>query len=788
MPYKQHRPDYGHREIDRNFQRYPTNIFDDGRDMSFNSAPDMDWRSPPVIPYGNDSNMSSHQYLPYPSTDDWIFDIVPKVFSTSRSPMFISRLMGGNWKLIDSGSVLSGERVYRVNGRPGREVEVEDPRNGKYYFRKKIPDKLPTPTFSTDENTVRARVKNRRLFISRINVEVHKTLLEEKFSKFGDINSLEVLYHPDTGEHLKIGYVIFMSGKSAKLAYKGLGSKPILGEPIKLAPDLRGKLYEKAKRKAIDAIKPPKPFYESTPIEEDMDVEMDIEPINYQNYNPYGYPPFEPQPPYYQNEMPSSQEVDTKLLDFEWDHTTEMPTVRTNLSADEDFQSVLENHFSKYAPFKVYCDSLDWYVAFATLTMQEVVLNIGHGMVGGKPLELEAVWQAIPEKLTPEECVSAAHQMVLRDLQQTTLQAIIRSTVFTTIEELVDEWVEKQKIKLKYREENVNKKKLKAGEPVEKLKETSEYIRKKEASITKKIKEMEKKVDDGIYPSVLEIEPNDPSILSRSKVNIYRNILVPPTIPEQYIVNNGYNEDIHREVFDDEEVWEDEDEHYLQLAKYRTTKFQKLEKERKKEWEENIHPSENSKILKKHETDSCRAEGYYEQHPLDKVRFDPRLIVQTWLRDEPPKPKRRGSLDYTKRKIAFCKSTIHDWGLFALEPIKQDEIVLEYIGEIIRQSVADDREKKYGQLGIGSSYLFRIDEDNIIDATFKGNLARFINHCCDPNCYAEEYEDEKRIVIYSLRDIAAGEEIVYDYQFELEPEEKKIPCLCRSPYCRGTLN
>ena len=89
------------------------------------------------------------------------------------------------------------------------------------------------------------------------------------------------------------------------------------------------------------------------------------------------------------------------------------------------------------------------------------------------------------------------------------------------------------------------------------------------------------------------------------------------------------------------------------------------------------------------------------------------------------------SLQVRKKKLTFCKSRIHDWGLFALEPIARDEMVIEYVGEVVRQAIADDREKRYERLGIGSSYLFRVDSDTIIDATKYGNLARFINHCCD---------------------------------------------------------
>ncbi|XP_028396807.1 histone-lysine N-methyltransferase SETD1B-A-like [Dendronephthya gigantea] len=145
-------------------------------------------------------------------------------------------------------------------------------------------------------------------------------------------------------------------------------------------------------------------------------------------------------------------------------------------------------------------------------------------------------------------------------------------------------------------------------------------------------------------------------------------------------------------------------------------------------------------------------------------------------------------LKVRKKKLTFCKSRIHDWGLFALEPIARDEMVIEYVGEVVRQAIADDREKRYERLGIGSSYLFRVDSDTIIDATKYGNLARFINHCCDPNCYAKvvTFESEKKIVIYSKRDIAVNEEITYDYKFPIEDE--KIPCLCGAAQCRGTLN
>lgn len=85
-----------------------------------------------------------------------------------------------------------------------------------------------------------------------------------------------------------------------------------------------------------------------------------------------------------------------------------------------------------------------------------------------------------------------------------------------------------------------------------------------------------------------------------------------------------------------------------------------------------------------------------------------------------------------KKRLKFQKSPIHDWGLFADESIQANEMVIEYVGEILHQQVAKKRECKYKRYGISSCYLFRIN-DIVIDATKKGSMARFINHCCTVN-------------------------------------------------------
>jgi histone-lysine N-methyltransferase SETD1 len=117
---------------------------------------------------------------------------------------------------------------------------------------------------------------------------------------------------------------------------------------------------------------------------------------------------------------------------------------------------------------------------------------------------------------------------------------------------------------------------------------------------------------------------------------------------------------------------------------------------------------------------------------------------------------RFNQLKKRKKPVKFARSAIHNWGLYAMENIQMNDMIIEYVGEKLRQSVADLRERRYLKSGIGSSYLFRIDENTVVDATKRGGIARFINHSCMPNCTAKiiKVEGTRRIVIYALRDIA----------------------------------
>lgn len=119
---------------------------------------------------------------------------------------------------------------------------------------------------------------------------------------------------------------------------------------------------------------------------------------------------------------------------------------------------------------------------------------------------------------------------------------------------------------------------------------------------------------------------------------------------------------------------------------------------------------------------------------------------------------RFNQLKKRKKPVRFARSAIHNWGLYAEENIAANDMIIEYVGEKVRQQVADMRERRYLKSGIGSSYLFRIDENAVIDATKRGGIARFINHSCTPNCTAKiiRVDGSKRIVIYALRDISKG--------------------------------
>jgi len=142
-----------------------------------------------------------------------------------------------------------------------------------------------------------------------------------------------------------------------------------------------------------------------------------------------------------------------------------------------------------------------------------------------------------------------------------------------------------------------------------------------------------------------------------------------------------------------------------------------------------------------------------------------------------------------RNNVYLARSKIQGLGLYAARDIERHTMVIEYIGELIRTELAESREKQYEAKNRGI-YMFRLDEDRVVDATLCGGLARYINHSCNPNCVAEivEVERDVRIIIFAKRRINRGEELAYDYKFDIEDDQHKIPCMCGAPNCRKWMN
>ena len=220
-------------------------------------------------------------------------------------------------------------------------------------------------------------------------------------------------------------------------------------------------------------------------------------------------------------------------------------------------------------------------------------------------------------------------------------------------------------------------------------------------------------------------------------------------------------------------------ENYINTHQEMITGKTKLNEETNIKEENNIFNQNTSKksTNKKYNTKSLDLDINFENKDLNNLN-DEQIIAQ----------KYKAYINQQTQKVCIGPSIIHRNGLFAVDNIKPGEIVIEYVGEMITNKIADYREIEYNERGFGDCYMFRFDADNIIDATKYGNLARFINHCCEPNCKAQcnEINGKKHILLLAKRFIKAGEEITYDYNFEVESE--KIQCRCGAKNCRGRLN
>jgi histone-lysine N-methyltransferase SETD2 len=109
---------------------------------------------------------------------------------------------------------------------------------------------------------------------------------------------------------------------------------------------------------------------------------------------------------------------------------------------------------------------------------------------------------------------------------------------------------------------------------------------------------------------------------------------------------------------------------------------------------------------------------------------------------------------------------------------------MEYLGEVLSQSEFQKRMKTHSSPHF---YYMTLKTDEIIDASVKGNLARFINHSCDPNMETQKWivGGKMKVGLFAIKDIEKGEELSYDYKFEPYGEPQK--CLCGAAKCTGMI-
>ena len=142
-----------------------------------------------------------------------------------------------------------------------------------------------------------------------------------------------------------------------------------------------------------------------------------------------------------------------------------------------------------------------------------------------------------------------------------------------------------------------------------------------------------------------------------------------------------------------------------------------------------------------------------------------------------------------RRRLQVRRSGVHGKGVFALTDLPAGTRLIEYTGERITWPEAL-RRHPHDPAQPNHTFYFHIDEQHVIDGAVGGNSSRWINHACTPNCEAED--DGGRIYIRTLCDIAAGEELFFDYRLTLDARytakvKREYACWCGTAGCRGTM-
>ncbi|KAF2772254.1 hypothetical protein EJ03DRAFT_266966 [Teratosphaeria nubilosa] len=136
--------------------------------------------------------------------------------------------------------------------------------------------------------------------------------------------------------------------------------------------------------------------------------------------------------------------------------------------------------------------------------------------------------------------------------------------------------------------------------------------------------------------------------------------------------------------------------------------------------------------------------------------------------------------------VSVIKTEKKGHGLRANTDLKAGDFIFEYIGEVIGENVFRRRMQQYDEEGIKHFYFMSLTKGEFVDATKKGNLGRFCNHSCNPNCYVDKWVvgDKLRMGIFAERKIQAGEELVFNYNVDRYGADPQ-PCYCGEPNCTG---
>lgn len=128
------------------------------------------------------------------------------------------------------------------------------------------------------------------------------------------------------------------------------------------------------------------------------------------------------------------------------------------------------------------------------------------------------------------------------------------------------------------------------------------------------------------------------------------------------------------------------------------------------------------------------------------------------------------------------------WGLRAAKDMPANTFVLEYCGEVLDHKEFKTRVKEYARMKNIHYYFMSLKNNEIIDATLKGNCSRFMNHSCEPNCETQKWtvNGQLRVGFFTTKAVTAGTELTFDYQFQRYGKEAQ-KCYCGAPSCRGFL-